>query len=753
MNIKTIRTLAVAAALTGCAQGQCQQAAAGAPAPGNATTVVWQTLGNTIDKAGKTSYTQRFTVTGDTDFPRLAFNMFARGMEALNPADTLVEIFPGYYYVATPRLKAAKGKPVDIDIKVSALMRASVYAPDGVHRVNNDGTTSPVNYTRSKLTRPEQWSSAKEDRMPYGPAIYDTNEARKTDWVPGVYDVVPSYKKITPLPGTSKIQNMVFNTINPENPDYYTIRVSGDSLVISCREDRQYAVYVPFLVSVLNKAGNQQLPNVFIEDWPDFPWRGLHIDIARNYQTPETLNHVLELMSVARLNRLHFHPFDDEAWRLEIPGLPELTEVGARRGYSANGEGDHLYQIFAGDGNPDTKGNSANGYWTRQEFIDFLKHANSLGIEVLTEIESPGHARAAIKAMEARAAHGDPSYRLIHDGDTSKYTSAQSYHDNALNPALPGPYKFMGKVFDELIAMYREAGVPIPGIHIGGDEVPRGGWNGSDSIRVFMERKGLKTQHDVHGYFVKEMAKMLKERNVPMFGWEEIAVGHDADFNAEVAPVTGGVNVWHITPDAAVKAVRGGFPVILSNVNRFYLDMSPSYHPEEKGLTWGGTVDEFDALGGYPKAMCPVDLDTVPGKVIGVQGQVWAETIRNAADLYRMLLPKMFGMAERAWNADSTWTEAQFNAIMGEKLLDAFTAPRLVLAVRMRQPGIKVIDGKVHMNAPYNGGEIRYTTDGTEPDRNSTLYTDPFPAVKGQDVRARYYRNNAESLTTYLPRH
>ena len=714
------------------------------------TSVTWSSLGNVKDANGKNTYTQRFTVKGNLDFPRLGFCMFARQMQPVNPADTLIELMPGYYVIASPRLQSGADQ-VDIDIVVNGSLANCTYAADGVHRVNADGTTSPVAYTRTPLTSKAVWAAPGKDKMPYGPAIYDANEARKTDWTPGVYDIVPSYKKVTLLPGTSTVKQPVFVDINPENPEYYTIDVRNDSLIVACRPDKQWAVMFPFTAKVLTPNDGKPLPNVHIENWPDFGWRGQHIDLSRNYINPGEMHRILEILAANHLNKLHFHFADDEAWRLEIPGLPELTEVGSRRGYSDHGEDQYLYQVFAGDGNPNTMTGTANGYWTRQEFIDFLKRANVLGIDVLPEIESPGHARAAIKAMEVRHRNGDSSYRLIHDGDTSKYTSAQSFHDNAMNPALPGPYKFMDKVFDELIAMYKEAGVPLVGIHIGGDEVARGAWDGSQVAQDFMKEHGLENQHALHGYFVRQIAKSLKERGVPMFGWEEIAVGHNEEFNKEVAPVTAGVNCWHVTPDAAIKAVKAGYPVILSNVNRFYLDMASSYHPEERGLTWGGTVDEFDALGGYADKMCPVALDSVPGTVVGVQGQLWGETLREFPGVTRLLLPKITGLAERGWNATPTWTEPQFNALVAAKELPLYTTAPANLAVHMRQPGIKVIDGKVHMNAPYaDGGEIRYTTDGTEPTAASPVYTAPFAYTDGMDVRARYTRNGNTSVTTYL---
>ena len=718
---------------------------------GAQTAVTWQNLGNTTDADGKPVYTQRFTVKGQLDFGRLGFNMFARGMKTVNPADTLIELVPGYYVIASPRLHS-NADSVTIDIVTRGSMRNCVYAPDGLHRINGDGSTAAVAYTPMPLADAGQYATADRDLMPYGPAVYDANARRDTAWTPGVYDIVPSYKKVTPMPGTSTVRTPVFIDTDPANPEYYTIDVRNDSLIVSCRPDRQWAVMYPFTAKVLKPTGGRNLPNVHIENWPDHPWRGQHIDIARNYQTPATMHIVLDILAANHLNKLHFHFADDEAWRLEIPGLPELTDIGSRRGYSDHGEDSHLYQIFAGDGNPDSAGGTANGYWRRQEFIDFLRRAHTLGIDVLPEIESPGHARAAIKAMEARHRRGDDTYRLIHDGDTSRYTGAQAFHDNVMNPALPGPYAFMDKVFDELIAMYREAGVPLAGIHIGGDEVPRGAWDGSRVAQDFMAEHNIDGQHGLHGWFVRQLAKSLKQRGVPMLGWEEVAVGHGPEFNTEVAPVTGGVNCWHATTDAADKAVTAGYPVILSNVNRFYLDMAYSYHPAERGLTWGGTVDEFDALGGYADKLCPASAKgNVAGKVIGIQGQLWAETIRSRDGMMRLLLPKITGMAERAWNAQPTWTEAQFNAIVGLKELPLYSEH---LAVHMRQPGIKVIDGMVHMNAPYPAGRIHYTTDGSVPTAESPVYSAPFAlgTVNPADVRAVYIYLGEQSPVTYLSR-
>ncbi|MDE6395737.1 MAG: family 20 glycosylhydrolase, partial [Muribaculaceae bacterium] len=536
------------------------------------TTVDWTTPGN-VGSGADAHYVQRFVLRNIGDgVAGMAFNQFARRMSTLNPEDTIRELVPGYYYVASPRFANA-GDSLVIEIMTRAHLVNSSYAPDGVHLVKTDGTTAPVVYTRRPITRPEQWKRQGRDPMPYGDLIYSQNQARSTDWTPSPYDIIPSFKKITllekgqtpDLTNPSDRPGLIKILVRDGRPMFHG--TNGPNLIAARN------VYNAKIGSVNNRA---DLPDAVLEFEPDMEWRGLMIDVARNYQQPETIKDVLRLMADNGLNKLHFHLVDDEAWRLEIAPLPELTAVGSRRGWGTD-ETDHLYQIFTGDGNPDNYTNSSNGHLTRDQFKDIILTAYELGIDVIPEIESPGHARAAIRAMEARAKNGDSSYRLIHDGDTSVYTGAQSFHDNVMNPALPGPYKFMETVIDDIIAMYNEAGVPLKGIHIGGDEVPKGAWNGSEVARTFMEENNLADQHAFHAYFVTRIAKMLADRGIPMHGWQEVALGHSPEYDGQIAPVTGGINCWSTIIKKGEKPVplragEGGYPVIISNVAHLYFD-------------------------------------------------------------------------------------------------------------------------------------------------------------------------------------
>lgn len=718
------------------------------------TTVVWENMGNDKDAKGNAYYVQRFTVKGDVaKIDRLCFNQFARQMIPLNSADSVVEIVPGYYYITSPQFGTAADSVV-IDIRVKGTMAAICYAPDGVHVVTKEGLTAGVKYSRkSIIDRPEQWSVEGRDKMPYGDGIYRFNESLVSNDSIGIYDVIPSFKSVKMLGGHYKGNGEVIShAITHSNPEFYRITISTDSVVVEYASERALKIAHRVLSTHNYLPGDgTPLPCAVIEDYPDLPYRAVMIDIARNFQRVNDLQTVVQMLARYRLNTLHFHFCDDEAWRLEIPGLPELTNVGSRRGYTLD-EKNHLVQIFAGNGDPNTAEGTANGYISRGEFIEFLRYCQEYGIDVVPEIESPGHARAAIKSMEARYRNtGDASYRLIEDGDTSRYTSAQAFHDNVMNPALPGPYKFMEKVIDEIALMYKEAGVPLTAIHIGGDEVPRGAWNGAPSALALIKNKNLKGEKGLHAYFVQQLAKILSQRGIKMNGWQEIAVGHTPEYNAEIAPLVGGVNCWSTLPShghggVTREAVNAGYPIILSNVNHFYLDMTYNYHPLEKGLNWGGTVDEFNSLAGYPAQLCPTD-STTPGRIIGISGHVFAETMRSFPQLQSFLLPKMLGLAERAWNNSKTYTPAMFNNIIYQKEL-----PRLALRgwnFHLRQPGIIVEDGIVKMNSPYSGAVIRYTLDGSEPTMKSPVYTKPF-ASDATQIRARLYHLGKESVTTIL---
>lgn len=717
--------------------------------------VEWEVVGHAPTQEWRTAYTQRFTLRGDlARLKRLGFSQVGMEMKTLNPADTVAELIPGSYYIASPRF-AAGADSVVVDVVCHGTCPQASFRTDAVFGVDAAGKPFDVGFRQKfNVGDPRQWSMEGRDDMVYGPDIYALNEALQLEAAAtGPFDMAPSLKSVR-ITSQKKCRDgriLSEKTVKADNPEFYrlTITPAGVEIEGASRAALAMARRTAKRLFETNPSG---VPEAVVEDWPDYPVRGMMIDVVRNFHSLAQMKKIVDGMADLRLNRLQFHLADDEGWRLEIAALPELITYGSRRGYTTD---ERLFpaQIYSGAGNPD--GELNHGYYTRAEFVDFLRYCDERGITVVPEFESPGHARVAIKAMDFRErTTGDSSFRLHEPADTSRYRSAQQYRDCVLNPALPGPYRFFDVVSDEVIAMYREAGVELPAFHIGGDEVPGGAWSGSPAATAFKAEHGIEDDSGLHAYWVERMAEMMARKGVKIAGWQDIATDYNDSYSARVAPQVDYVNLWvDRNFRKGVKhgsmALRSGFTPLICDFGHFYLDFAHSTHPEEEGLNWGGVIDEFKTLDGYAGNVAPRS-DADKTRILGVQGQLWAETLRSDSQMERYLFPRLFALAERGWNADTTFTHGRFNALMGYREL-----PRLArrgYSFHLRQPGMKLDGNRIVMNSPYADAEIRYTTDGTTPTLSSPLYTGPVEAADPQAVRARLFYHGAESVTTLLPR-
>jgi len=272
--------------------------------------------------------------------------------------------------------------------------------------------------------------------------------------------------------------------------------------------------------------GAVDLQAMHIIDAPRFEYRGFQLDVSRNFQLKATVLRLLDLMARYKLNKFHFHLTDDEGWRLEIAGLPELTSFGARRGHTMS-VSEHLQPAY-GSG-PDVTDPHGSGFYTRADYIEILKYAAALHIEVIPELEMPGHARAAVKAMESRYHRLEKidvanarQYLLNDFDDRSEYKSPQLYHDQVLNPGMASTYAFIEHVVAEVVAMHKEAGVPMRSLHVGGDELPNGAWEKSPASQALMKRMNLATTVELWDYFYDRVDRILKRHGLRASGWEEL---------------------------------------------------------------------------------------------------------------------------------------------------------------------------------------------------------------------------------------
>lgn len=312
-------------------------------------------------------------------------------------------------------------------------------------------------------------------------------------------DFFTKYTGIRLNAASEKEDGIVIVKANNLQPESYLLNIDAKGIRIEA-SDKAGAFYaIQSLKSLINhqqwnKATKSiSLPYVKIEDSPRYGYRGFMLDAARNFHSKAEVLRILDLMAAYKLNKFHFHFIDDEGWRLEIPSLPELTAVGANR--TADFEDGKGIQPAYGSGATA----KAHQFYTVADYIEILQYAQARHIDVIPEVETPGHARAAIKAMRARFAHytklGDKQkaeeFLLDDADDQSVYNSAQNWNDNVMNPALPSTYHFLSKVVDEIKAIHEKAGVPLKIIDLGGDETPSGVWEKSPKVLAFMKENNM----------------------------------------------------------------------------------------------------------------------------------------------------------------------------------------------------------------------------------------------------------------------
>ncbi|HUG43770.1 MAG TPA: family 20 glycosylhydrolase, partial [Acidobacteriota bacterium] len=537
-----------------------------------------------------------------------------------------------------------------------------------------------------------------------------------------------------------------------------------------------------------------RVPEVRIVDAPRFPYRGLHLDVGRNFQGVELVGKMLDVMAFYKLNRFHFHITEDEGWRIEIGPLPELTEIGGRRGHTLTDE-EHLMPSYGSGPFPGAPPGS--GHYSRSEFIHILQLAHNRHIKVIPEIDVPGHARAAIKAMDARhrrlsaEGRGEEAERfLLRDlQDESEYRSVQGWDDNVINVCRESTFRFLETVVDDLAAMYQEAGVPLQVVHVGGDEVPEGVWESSPACQSLIEREpDLTGTEDLFHYFLRRMGRILSERNLVLAGWEEVALMHLPDQPHASVPnpefVKEGFRpyVWNSIwgwggEENAYRLANAGFPVVICNASNFYFDLAYNRDPVEFGYDWAGFVDNrkpwefspfnlyararFNVLGNpiHPEAYAQSSPLTDAGRsnILGLQGQLWGENAKNPERVEYGALPRMLGLAERAWAQMPDWElvadreprdalqHAEWNRFanaVGQRELPRLDHLAGGFQYRLPLPGAVVVDGALQANVEFPGLRIRYTTDGTEPTIDAPLYAAPVQVegevrLKSFDTRGR----------------
>lgn len=594
---------------------------------------------------------------------------------------------------------------------------------------------------------------------------------------------------VSPVEGSGPKPNAIFLEtrpirVNNTSREAYRLEIKSDKSIVVTGNDAAGVFYgIQSLMALLpveifaGQTVEPGLPEVVIEDSPRFGFRSVHLDVARNFQSKETVKKIIDLISFYKINHLMLVLSEDEAWRVEIEKLPELTSVGSRRGHTIKASLDMLHPAYGSGPFADAADSWGSGFYSREDYKEILRYAHDRHITVIPTINLPGHSRAAIRAMEARYERlmnegneaGANEFRLIDPDDSSVYNSAQSFNDNVVCVARESVYRFYEAVIDDIIEMHGEAGVPLEYFHTGGDEVPEGAWAGSPLCRELMKTlPEVKDPKNLQAYFFSRAVEILQRKDLKIGGWEEVVLLKTENGNYVPNPEFAGKNiipwVWNNQgrwADLAYRTANAGYPVVLCDVSNFYYDLAYNKDPQEPGHYWGGFADARSGWQFAPYNSFITNLKTAMGKpidpetefaglerlnpeaaanIIGIQAQFWSETIKGPRMLEYYMLPKFLGFVETTWAKPRNW-ESQSDPDIRKRQMDEGwnlfanqlakrELPRLSgifggYNYRIPQPGAVIEDGMLKANIEYPGLIIRYTTDGTEPQRNSMIYEGP----------------------------
>lgn len=458
------------------------------------------------------------------------------------------------------------------------------------------------------------------------------------------------------------------------------------------------------------------VPAVQITDAPRFGWRGLMLDVSRHFYTKEEVKELLDMMALYKLNKFHWHLTDDQGWRVEIKKYPLLTEKGAWRTF--NNHDRECMRLAKVQDNPDyeipaeklriTQGDTLyGGFYTQNDIKEIVEYAGVRGIDVIPEIDMPGHMLAAVSNYAGVSCFNQTGW-----GTTFS------------SPVCPGKdsaLEFCKNVYSEIIPLF-----PYKYIHLGADEVEKTNWKKCPDCQKRMKDNGLKTEEELQAWFVHDMEKFFNENGKEMIGWDEILEGG-------LSPTATIMwwRSWH--PQSVPDATAQGNHAIMSPNTNFYFD----YQQDKNSLPGVYNFNPMlESLNDAQKAL-----------ILGMQANLWCEYIPSFERAQYMIMPRMMALSEQAWSDPSVKSWDGFT----ERLVKQF--PRLnIMGVNYRMPDLEgfnntnafIGEGNVTITCLDPSVEIHYTTDGSIPTLESPRYTEPIKVTETTDFTFRTFRPNGK---------
>ncbi|MGH1435154.1 MAG: glycoside hydrolase family 20 protein [Lewinella sp.] len=507
--------------------------------------------------------------------------------------------------------------------------------------------------------------------------------------------------------GDNQIVFQLATTI--EAPEGYHLSITPQQVSVQAATAKGIFYAVQSLRQLLSFDAQSEgvwfFPCAEIEDEPRFSYRGMHLDVARHFYPVESVKKIIDQLAYHKMNTFHWHLTDDQGWRIEIKKYPKLTEVGAfRNGTLVGHYNDEPHQF---------DGQRYGGFYTQEEIKEVIRYAEERFVQVIPEIELPGHAQAALAAYPELACTEGP-FEVWQKWGVS---------ENIFCPT-EATFTFLENVLAEVAGLF-----PGKYIHIGGDECPKSAWENSAFCQQLMKEQGLKDEHELQSYFIRRIEAFLNEKGKQIIGWDEILEGGLAP-NATIMSWRG--------IEGGIEAANADHDVIMTPTSHCYLDYYQSDHPDEP-LAIGGLTPLEKVYGYNP---IPEELPASQHHfILGAQANVWTEYIITQEKLEYMIFPRLCALAEVVWSGEN-------------REFEDFVVRLTTHLQRLEKMGIKPANHLYEITADIDtkegqvvtslstlakNAQLHYTLDGSEPGPENPIYTNTLVVDTTTTIRAQNY--------------
>ncbi|MFK7780822.1 beta-N-acetylhexosaminidase [Psychroserpens sp.] len=517
------------------------------------------------------------------------------------------------------------------------------------------------------------------------------------------------------LKGNNEIEFILDETI--KNPEGYKLDIQPYKISIYAKNDQGAFYAVQTLRQLLptefeNKAKLDKpisIPSVTIEDAPQFEYRGMHLDVGRHMFSVEFIKKYIDALAMLKMNTFHWHLTEDQGWRIEIKRYPKLQELGAFRDETLIGHySDQPHQF---------DGKRYGGFYTQDEIKDVVVYAQSRHINIIPEIELPGHAQAAISAYPNLGCTG-----LQVDVAKKWGVFDQIYCSK------DETFEFLEDVLDEVVELF-----PGKYIHIGGDEAPKTNWKNCNQCQKKIKTEGLKDEHELQNYFITRIEKYLNSKGKQIIGWDEILEGGLAP-NATVMS-------WRGTK-GAIEAAKQKHNVIMTPTSHCYFDYYQSTNPNEPV-----------AIGGFLPLEKVYNFNPIPEElnedeanyILGAQGNIWTEYMPTEHQVEYMAFPRILAMSEVVWSKNKNYSDFTKRVEHINKRLDALDINYANHLYEVE--GELVSENKsdyYELSTTISDKIIKYTLDGSEPTLDSQVYKQAIPINESLTIKAAVFNSDKQ---------